>query len=144
MSRRQTALGLSLAVLLAAPGCGGSVKLTPVEGVVTINGTPAANVLVTFTPVNAAPPVVTAFGTSGPDGRFTLTSSTGQPGALAGPHKVTVVDKNLETEDDAGLGKRKGPANRFPPIYLSPVTTPLELVVEAGKKEYEVKVLTAR
>jgi len=74
-------------------GCGGSgdaPKLFPVEGILTIDGAPVANVTVSFIPDNSR-------GAKGPassgltdaTGKFSLKGPDGRPGAIPGFHKVT-------------------------------------------------------
>jgi len=60
---------------LLCGGCGSNGKVAPVSGVVTLNGKPIADVAVTFQPLAAEGQNVvglSAFGVTGPDGRFSL------------------------------------------------------------------------
>jgi hypothetical protein len=134
-----------LLLLSAALGCGGGPTIIPVEGVVKINGKPAGNLLIQFTPESwsESSKVLSATAVSNPSGKFVLTCDNGRPGATPGKHKVTVLDNNLSAEGEPPPGGvRKVVPNRIPGRYLSASTTPLEVVVEVGKKEYEVNVLT--
>jgi len=136
-----------VAVLPFFGGCSGIPSLVAVEGVVTIGGNPAANLLIQFTPKNwtTDSPIISSHAVSDANGRFVLMSTTNKPGAILGTHKVTVVDNALGTEDEPGDSKPKNrPRNRIPLIYNSTTTTPIELAVEAGKKEYEVQVAGIR
>jgi hypothetical protein len=70
----RTALAIGT-LLIAVAGCGPGGKVAPVSGVVTLNGKPAEDVAVTFQPIppdgnNAPGP--SAFGVTGPDGRYSL------------------------------------------------------------------------
>lgn len=77
-------------LVLVLAGCGGrgisSLKLVPVKGTVQYNGQPLAHADVVFLPEGGTP----ATGTTGPDGRFELTTG-GRRGAIPGNHRVTVV-----------------------------------------------------
>ena len=84
-----------LAILIAAAaGCGGSdgPDLHSAGGTVTLQGGPLANASVTSIPVNSdgttAGPVASAV--TDQNGAFQL-STGGEPGAVAGTHKVTVM-----------------------------------------------------
>ena len=138
---------LFAAVVPVIAGCSGTSSLVAVEGVVTIRGTPAANLLIQFTPVDwtSDSPIVSSHAVSDENGRFVLMSTTNKPGAVLGSHKVTVVDNALSIEDEPGEGQSKNrPRSRVPSVYNSAATTPIELVVEAGKKDYEVQVGAGR
>ena len=88
-------LSLFVALIpLLAIGCvGDGFTLAPVTGTVTFDGTPVADLTVTFSPKstedNPTPgPFSTA--TTDSEGKFTLTSRAGKPGAVIGPHRVTI------------------------------------------------------
>lgn len=135
--------GLVLALALAAgAGCGSAAPVvSPVEGVVKVDGKPAGNLLIQFTPMAWAKdrPVTSASAVSDPAGRFILKADDGQPGAPVGTHKVTVVDNNLSVEGEPDQpGGRKKVVNRVPQAYGSAVSTPLEVEVRADKKDYEL------
>lgn len=78
--------GLAISVCLA--GCSRSdlPELAPVTGLVTLNGEPLSNAIVTFTPTAARPSV----GETDESGRFELMYLPEVDGALLGEHKVTV------------------------------------------------------
>lgn len=139
---RAAVLATGLTALLA--GCGGGASLTDVEGTVTgPDGKPMPDILVQFNPdQNTGSKVFGSSAVTDTNGRFALTCDNGKPGAVVGPHRVVLIDNAFGNEDDANLGKRpaKKQVNRVPQTYLSPTTTPLQIVVEAGKKSYELKV----
>src|SRR5258707_3086026 len=90
--------GLLLAAgALFAPvsGCGGDgPRLYPVKGVVRINGEPAKDVNVVFTPVAAPEGGATPLSPSavtGEDGSFRLMSIKPGDGAPAGEYQVTII-----------------------------------------------------
>lgn len=86
--------GLILLVLAAA-GCGGvsdAPVLAKVTGVVMLDGKPLTKGSVQFTPDSSqGTSGRMALGDIGPDGEFTLTTSTPGDGAQVGFHKVSVV-----------------------------------------------------
>lgn len=141
-SIRTALAGLALAAFAAGCG-GGGPAVTEAEGtVVGPDGKPMPNVLIQFNPVETkGAKVVSSSGVSGADGKFSLKADTGQPGAVAGKHKVVLIDNELNSEDEptGKAGGKKAPTNRIPREYLSAATTPLEVVVEGGKK-HELKV----
>jgi hypothetical protein len=136
---RFIALGLLAA---ACVGCGSSPTLVEAQGtVIGPDGKPLPNVLVMFTPTaTGGAKVISSTGVTDETGKFVLTADTGQPGAVLGTHKVTLVDNALATEDEPQAGSRPRPKNRIPPDYSSPATTRLEVTVEAGKTHHELKV----
>ncbi len=83
MFRKGLALGLVFALLLAA-GCG--PKIVPVEGTVTLDGSPLAGAAVTLLPVGKGE---SAFGVADSSGKFTL-ATRGKTGAYTGDYTVTV------------------------------------------------------
>jgi hypothetical protein len=137
--------GLLASTLLLQAGCGpGSARLAPVEGVVKIDGKPVANLLVQFhhTPKGGGRPV-SASGISDASGRFVLRCGDAA-GAPEGENKVTLIDNNLVTDEEPGPTSKRLPPNRVPREYMSSTTTPLNVVVEPGKKAYELNVQTGR
>lgn len=83
---------------VTAAGCGPrAARLVPAEGVVTIGGQPAADIVVQFLP-DAKPGEVrpTSFGTTDEGGRFRLISHDGKDGAVEGPHAVILADATEE------------------------------------------------
>ena len=98
---------LTATVVLLALGCG-SNKFAPVSGTVTLNGQPLANASVSFQPVAPGGTVEAGVGSSGktgPNGEFTLVSSTGQTGAVVGQHRVRI----------SALEKQAGETDARPP-----------------------------
>jgi hypothetical protein len=119
---------LVLLTLLLA-GCGDRVKLVPVEGVVKINGQPAANVSVQFQPDglkgNKGP---TSFANTDGEGKFRLKTFDGRDGAVVGAHRVVLADLD---EDRPAQGQ---PMTR-PPRLNAQYTLPnsgLQVEVKAG------------
>jgi hypothetical protein len=88
---RSTALGLLLVGLV---GCGGSIKVAPVSGTITLNGKPLANATVTFQPIGSKEnpnPGRGSFGVTDANGKYTLKYDDGRSGAVVGKHRVAVV-----------------------------------------------------
>lgn len=82
-----------LLLLALAAGCGGKVKLVPAEGVLKIDGKPAANVSLQFMPdalKGAKGP--TSHAMTDENGRFVLKTFDGRDGAVEGPHRVVLAD----------------------------------------------------
>lgn len=77
-------------LLLAAAliGCGDSgPELGEVEGVVTLDGKPLSNAVVTFSPQGGGPNGIAKTGT---DGKYQLMTA-GKLGAVLGGHKVSII-----------------------------------------------------
>ncbi|QDU40962.1 hypothetical protein Mal4_53250 [Maioricimonas rarisocia] len=137
------ALPLVLAVLLLA-GCGGSdadaPDLHPVSGTVTHNGQPLANAQVTMIADNGG---MVAVGQTDDAGAFTVTTK-GQPGAVAGQHKVTVVAisggeavaPEEGSEDYAAMMAGEAPKKEspIPDKYADATKSGLTAQVEAGQE----------
>jgi hypothetical protein len=85
--------GFVAGVALFLAGCGKNPhRLAPVSGRVTMDGNPLANAVVAFLPDTkpGAKPGPTSRGETDKDGRYTLTSSEGKPGAVVGAGKVRI------------------------------------------------------
>ena len=85
-------LAIGGALLLCVGGCGSEGKVAPISGTITLDGKPTAGIAVTFQPIatdgnNAPGP--SAFGVSGPDGRYTAKIVGGERnGATVGKSQV--------------------------------------------------------
>ena len=81
----------SLAVLATIiAGCGGRSKAVTVTGIVTLDDVPVEGVSVRFIPVDPSKGEH-AFGTTGSDGRYRLTTKNPEDGAIPGDYKVVVT-----------------------------------------------------
>lgn len=93
----------ALLVPVLAAGCGESdLNTVSVSGVITLNGKPLENAAVMFKPlatnVKEAPD---STGITDSEGRYTLkVTTTGQPGAMIGKHRVSITLDDYE-EDSA-------------------------------------------
>jgi hypothetical protein len=160
MFRSITALSL-VAAALALSGCGGSSKLYPVEGTVTMDGTPVEGAAVTFIADDGKK---TFAGQTDASGKYTIYSGE-KPGATAGTYKVLVtkakkiegdmtpggadytkqmskMNKEAAALNPAGDGKGPfmpstgkavtGPKGELPAMYSAASTTPFTATVPAS------------
>lgn len=99
---RKPAIFVLITNILLLSGCSRSdLKLAPVDGVVTYNGTPLANATITFVPEKG--PI--AMGTSDKSGRFKL-STGARPGAVLGRNAVA-ISVGPAQPDDASAKNRE-------------------------------------
>ena len=88
-------------ILGLASGCSRGRQYPPthsVSGVVTVDGQPVADAIVSFLPDNGQYP---ANGSTDASGRYNLTSFTRGDGAMEGSFRVTIVKYEKEGEDNA-------------------------------------------
>ena len=86
--------------LLALAGCGGGVTLAPVSGVVTLDGRPYPNAVVSFQPVGGTGnenPGRGSMAITDADGKYTLKYDNVEPGAVVGKHVVRIVTNGVFT-----------------------------------------------
>lgn len=101
-------------------GCGGSSKYAKVSGVVTLDGRPYKNAIVSFQPMASKGNPNPGRGSAGltdENGRFTLRSDDGYNGAVIGKHRIrirtkvddpgAVVDPSVGSDDDPFPGGKK-------------------------------------
>jgi hypothetical protein len=124
MMQRIAVVAFALVTLV---GCRQS-ETVPVTGTVTLNGQPAADAEVIFTPSKGR----VASGATDAAGRFTLSTNQPGDGAVPGDHKVTVVEYYPPGKPPPMTSK--GPPSRFPQQYMEASQTPLEAKVERGGK----------
>lgn len=120
-AKRACCLGVTAAMLaVACVGCNQSpYELVPVSGIVQLDGEPLVGGIVNFQPlvvgsgVNAGPGSTSRTGT---DGRYTLATIPGKPGAVVGKHRIRIYSYNAET---AKRPENGGPRERerVPPKY---------------------------
>ncbi len=135
--------------LLLVAGCTGS-GYVPVSGVVTLDGHPYKNAVVSFQPLGTEDNPNPGHGSSAltdEQGRFTLVTDDGHFGAVAGKHRVRIqtnretitpapVDPNVGSSDDphAAQGGKLDPMlakGKADPI-------PVEWYSDTGGKEFVV------
>lgn len=111
-------------------GCGGSGNpVAPVQGVVTLDGKPVAEMVVTFTPVpgktesvgDVNEPGKSATGSTDASGKFNLSTYERGDGALVGEHKVSIF----------GAGPDPTPPGSVPKDF--------KLEVKSGSNDFEIK-----
>ena len=106
--RARLLLGVTLLVAL---GCGR--KLVPVSGKVTLNGKALAGATVSFQPIAPEGSTEAGPGSQGKtndNGEFTLTTSTGKPGAVPGKHRVRINSLSQQV----GEGDSRPPRGGWP------------------------------
>jgi hypothetical protein len=117
-----------LAVPTVTCGCsGGDNAGAQATGVVTIDGAPAANVLVNFLPTEGGN---SAFATTDASGRFTVQTTRTVVGLAPGEYRVTVHPG----DDDSGAT-----ASPVPEKYQTERTSDLRVSVSEGAKN-ELKI----
>jgi hypothetical protein len=94
-------------LLLLTTGCGGR-HLVGVEGTVKLKGQPLDNVRVEFLPELDGP---RSSGVTDAQGKFTLMTDEGEPGAAVGKHKVVLRDLNEYGTQFVGRGRETEEAN---------------------------------
>jgi hypothetical protein len=132
---------LGAAALLVVPaGCSRS-KYVSVSGVVTVNGKPYKNAVVSFQPMGTAKNPEPGQGSSAltdENGRYTLVTNDGQPGALVGKHRVRIQTKRDDPTAyfDPEVGSPDNPAQAAKKPKIDPI--PLEWYSDQSTKEFDV------
>src|SRR5262245_50413981 len=102
---KRVASGLALAAAMLATGCGdGHIPTYPVKGKLTYqDGSPVSAAVITFQPTDppAGSKPLPARGVVQDDGTFELTTFTTGDGAVAGHHRVTVMEPYSTLEPGA-------------------------------------------
>ena len=137
-------LGLSLAFLLGfVAGCGKSgPQMVPVNGNVTLDGSPVNGASVMFLPDKGRP----AQGNTDAQGHFSLNSIPGGAGAELGKYQVTVT-LTKHTGVTAGAdGLESGPASGpvkveylVPQKYSDPKTSGITIEVKPGMEPVKLE-----
>jgi len=145
---------LSICLLLVTLcGCGGgdSVTLYSASGTVTKAGKPIAGISVTFTPDKGP----SSGAVTNAEGKFILICSTGQPGAVAGKHKVTLNKIEATSQGwnptemaksrSANTGKRGAPietkaSTDVPAEYGDAAKSPLKFEVKTSANTFEIPI----
>ena len=121
-------------------------QITPVEGVVMLDGKPLQKVAIRFVPTGDYGPEIFAYAITDEKGRFTLLHENKQPGAYLGENQVVIQEmppdpplprdahghSNSQSYYE-GLGGRP-----IPPAYTSLGTTELKVTVTAEQREYTI------
>ncbi len=129
-----------IVVITAALGCGSDapkgpekISTTPVDGVVTLNGKPAAEVSISL---HHSEGKVAPRGISDKDGKFSIATYGKDDGAPAGKYKVTAA-KNMTKEISPGVLAPPPPGgfkSDIPTKYESVNTTDILVEIKAGEK----------
>jgi hypothetical protein len=122
------------ALLAALGGCSSPSALYPVTGTVTVDGKPAARVLVLFYLVNDPSPYPSpASALTDESGAFALTTAKQSDGAVAGDYAVVCHWYNTRFQAD-GEPVYSGP-DKLAGRYANPKTTPLRVTIHPGHNE---------
>jgi hypothetical protein len=132
---------VGLALVTALGGCSQDLRYAPVEGTITLDGEPLAEVEVVFLPdYKRGGKGPNSSGLTDDKGHYTLITDKGQTGAVVGPCVVCIRDmrapplrnnmidpqkKALAPPEAAPL---KTVASRVPPAYVTTQQTPLRNV----------------
>ena len=129
-----------IVVITAALGCGSDapkgpekISTTPVDGVVTLNGKPAAEVSISL---HHSEGKVAPRGISDKDGKFSIATYGKDDGAPAGKYKVTAA-KNMTKEISPGVLAPPPPGgfkSDIPTKYESVNTTDISVEIKVGEK----------
>jgi hypothetical protein len=126
-----------IAVIAAASGCGGAVRVYPVHGKVMFEGRPLkGGGSIAFVPLTNQPGKA-AGGEIAEDGTYRLTTYTQGDGSMIGEFRVVihqVVEREPERTPDGKRAPRNvpavPPADRIPAIYFDAQKSPLTAKVE--------------
>ncbi|WP_254512640.1 DUF4198 domain-containing protein [Anatilimnocola floriformis] len=141
---------LSLGVLVIAAGCAKvPPQITPVEGVVLLNGSPLPNAYVQFIPqLDEFGAEYNSTATTDEAGKFTLTCGMkSQPGAAVCEHRVLVMEapaprefRSMEADAQTkyAIYLRTLRNRPIPAKYDSALQTPLKVKVVKEQLNYEL------
>jgi hypothetical protein len=133
------ALTVLLLTMLLTMGCSPSDRqaLSLTTGIVSYKGKPVADADVTFTPTGGVGKP--AYGRSGADGTYELSTYGNKDGAAIGEHSVTVVKQ-------VPKGGKIDPSNPYqeydsvlPKKYGDPKNSPLKFEVVSGGSQYDIE-----
>jgi hypothetical protein len=121
-----------IGLLAVMQGCGGGgpkFELTPVKGIVRIDGKPAPDVMVQVMPdIAKSAQGPTSQAVSNASGEFTLATIDGKPGAAVGESVAIFIDTVEERPAQGEVGKPP----RFPGTYAT-AKGGIPVKIEAGK-----------
>jgi hypothetical protein len=133
IGRLKFSMILSVIPALAITGCGGPAgpAVYPVSGVVLRNGQPLPDVNVEFMPEKGRPSAAT----TDEDGKFVLEYIEGTQGALAGNHKIRVMEQFMGSTADG-----PSPARAYIPPEPKSYDLPKPAQVNATKNMFTIDV----
>lgn len=126
-------------VLVALPGCGDDMGLTSVSGIVTLDGKPLPNAVVTFIPQGEGGSP--SYGTTDAEGYYTLMFSRDTEGVLPGTHDVTITTEKIAPSDVAVLKAKGRGVPEFVPVpkkYRQPGELVREVEPGGGEINFEL------
>ena len=127
---------LAVMLLLFFGACSkSSLTLAPISGTVTYNGKPLTHGKVILVPQKETKGPMGS-GDIGPDGKYTIKTAK-RVGAIVGNHKVTVMCRRKPTE--AEKAALQITPLLIPKQYASTDTTPLELTVPEGGRDFNIE-----
>ena len=107
-------------LVIVATGCKPSpFVLVPVSGTVLLDGQPLAGGVINFQPLATGANATGGPGSTAridPSGRYSLATMSGQPGAVAGRHRVKIYSFNAETakrSENGGASERERVPARY-------------------------------
>ena len=113
------------------PGCSEpKAELIPASGIVKIDGEPAAGIMVQFVPdtIDETKLAPTSQALSDDEGKFDLFTLQNEKGAIAGPHRVSLIDT---LEERVPQGQEATQPKRLASKFATGAIT---VNVEAGKE----------
>ncbi len=144
-------------LLVVSVGCGESdnVEVFPTRGTVNFDGKPmSGGGAISFVPL-ASQNGKTAGGIINPDGTFVMTTYVDGDGAMVGTFRVIINQSTSQEPDFGGDSDAPGAAQSvkavqtvtardiIPTIYADPVTSPVEVKIEA-KEQNELTIDLSR
>jgi len=99
-------------LLAAAVGCSGGPKYVSVSGVVTLDGEPYGNAVVSFQPISTPENPEPGRGSSAytdEKGRFVLKTDNGRDGAVVGKHRVRIMTRGNDVMGQLPEGSAGSP-----------------------------------
>lgn len=126
--------------LLLLQGCrsGEGPQLGTVTGVVTLDGKPLADAIISFTPDEAGRP---SSGVTNREGRYQLEYSASQRGALVGSHRVHIsTDQGGDNEGRKNQSSASSSREKVPDRYRG--TESLTAVVKAGRNKIDFTLIS--
>jgi hypothetical protein len=143
---------LAITCLVFLGGCSGSSgpTLHSVSGTLTLDGQPLSGVTVNLFPVDTSQ--ISSAGVTDSAGHFSVATSTGEPGAVAGKHKVVLsggtvsgadgTPEYMQSSDSSARSSQApvAPKVPYPSEYGSADTTPEEVEITSGSNELTIAI----